>query len=688
MVSPMKTAAFLLAILSGATFASAQTAAFAAVPTEMLVGMPVYDPHRNVTVLFSPNGTLWEWDGSHSRARLGVADPGIGDAVYDPIHREILTSGGSAWNGVSWRSTLIPSGWSLGAMAYDVARQRLVRTCAINGIAPSIAEFDGQQWTRITPPASPGIGGSLVYDPTRNCCVLAIGNPISLWTWDGSAWSLLSGNGPAAPTSNSFRVSFDPATTRLIVHGGSNTNNVWVPATWAFDASGWTMIPTPATFSSNGPNLAWDGIGMLRMGATTLLSEGVWRLEGSVWRQLPFDYPTLRSASPAPAMASAPTRPGLLLFGGSTSYTTQLNDTWIFDGAWTRQTPQHSPSPRGNAALAWSPTSQEFVLFGGQGPQSTALFDTWTWNGTDWTQQSPATPPGVALQLVTDPLGGVLGLRRYSANTTNDQWLWNGTNWINQPSLPASYGGASWTAVHDPHRNRVVVGAEYQHWEWDGIAWTQIGMIPNTWTGTGPAVFRPDTQRVMFRSSFTNSLLEWDGTTWTTVTIGNWSTTTPATLAPDYPRNRLVSFQHGTFAATATHAVLTTTPASAQRFGYGCALGPSPGLLTDGRPIADEPDFGIQVSTLAANAPCLLTLGFLSQGQQLGSGCVAWILQPPAVHFLTADATGHARLPVPIPADLSLRGINLLAQAAVFDPPRSLFGGLTFTDGLRITIGD
>ncbi len=50
------------------------------------------------------------------------------------------------------------------------------------------------------------------------------------------------------------------------------------------------------------------------------------------------------------------------------------------------------------------------------------------------------------------------------------------------------------------------------------------------------------------------------------------------------------------------------------------------------------------------------------------------------MNVLVADVTGHARLAVPIPA--------LLAQAVVFDPPRSGFGGLTFTDGLRIDIGD
>ena len=46
------------------------------------------------------------------------------------------------------------------------------------------------------------------------------------------------------------------------------------------------------------------------------------------------------------------------------------------------------------------------------------------------------------------------------------------------------------------------------------------------------------------------------------------------------------------------------------------------------------------------------------------------------------------QLPLPIPADLALRGVAFTSQTAVADGVRGLFGGFTLTDGLLITIGD
>ena len=681
----MKPAVFVLALWGGATYSLAQSATFATVPGEVLAGLPVHDPQRNVTLVFGRDSRQLEWDGARQRVNLGVAHPGDYEAVYDPVHREIWTSSGAVWNGVSWRSTTIPN-WGLGWMAYDVARQRLVATSA-SGLSPSgMAEFDGQQWTLITPSTGPGVVGALAYDPVRGCCVMAAGRPISLWTWDGSTWTLLDGSGPAMTATGVYRLRFDPGTSRLILHGGITSQYPPVHGTWAHDASGWTTIATPTTFTEAAWGFGWDGIGLLRLGGVRALKEGIWRLEAAGWRRLPNDYPEPRRTSAPPAFAASPARPELVLFGGYGDAAQALGDTWtLLDRTWTRQTPLHSPSPRGNAGLAWWPTGQRFVLFGGVDGQNqnNVLFDTWTWDGTDWTQLAPANAPTAPLQLVTDPSGGVLGLRRVSWVATNDQWLWNGTTWVNQPSLPAASAGMPWTAAHDAHRNRVVTAVGGVLWEWDGVTWTRIGALPNAVSGHVAVAFRPDTQRMLFLGG--NATMEWDGTAWTAVTIANdsWSY---LGLAPDFARNRLVSFQHGF--SPATHAELTPTPATAQRFGNGCALGPSPGLLTSGMPVPDTPDFGIEVVTLAAHAPCLVTLGFTSRYQPIGAGCAAWILNPPAMNVLVADVTGHARLAVPIPADLNLRGISLLAQAVVFDPPRSVFGGLTFTDGLRIGIGD
>jgi hypothetical protein len=183
----------------------------------------------------------------------------------------------------------------------------------------------------------------------------------------------------------------------------------------------------------------------------------------------------------------------------------------------------------------------------------------------------------------------------------------------------------------------------------------------------------------------------WDGMQWTPQALPpNAGQTIGGYLAPDYVNQRVISLHHAFSSASVwngINAVFTTTPAGAERFGYGCALGAAPGLIADGRPRPGDSGFGIEVTTLAAHAPCVLALGAAAPGQHLGAGCVAWVAQP-AVQFLIADAAGRARLRLPLPPINALRGVTLSAQAAVVDPARSVFLGLTFSDGLRIAIGD
>jgi hypothetical protein len=40
-----------------------------------------------------------------------------------------------------------------------------------------------------------------------------------------------------------------------------------------------------------------------------------------------------------------------------------------------------------------------------------------------------------------------------------------------------------------------------------------------------------------------------------------------------------------------------------------------------------------------------------------------------------------------VPANNALLGLQVFAQAAVLDPPRSLFGGITISGELQIAIG-
>jgi hypothetical protein len=259
-----------LAALGPCVAARAQTLSFAPQPTMPLAGRLVFDDARGVViVLEARTGRMWEWDGRAFRARLGVAHPGASEYVFDPVRREI-TSSTYAWNGANWRQRALPAGWSIGAIAYDEPRRRLVGVFGAG--TPGVAEWDGSQWTRITPPASPGLGGALCYDPSRGACVLAIGAPVTLWTWDGSQWNLLDANGPAIGAGSTYDLEFDAGAARLVVHGFDWPQGVAI--TSAYDSSGWSAIPTPATFST-GASFAWDGTGMLRLGSNALLPEGL-----------------------------------------------------------------------------------------------------------------------------------------------------------------------------------------------------------------------------------------------------------------------------------------------------------------------------------------------------------------------------------------------------------------------------
>ena len=56
----------------------------------------------------------------------------------------------------------------------------------------------------------------------------------------------------------------------------------------------------------------------------------------------------------------------LVLFGGTSSNGTVLNDTWTYNGTtWTQLSPLTSPSARSDFSMAYDPAMGQLVLFGG-----------------------------------------------------------------------------------------------------------------------------------------------------------------------------------------------------------------------------------------------------------------------------------------------------------------------------------
>jgi hypothetical protein len=98
--------------------------------------------------------------------------------------------------------------------------------------------------------------------------------------------------------------------------------------------------------------------------------------------------------------------------------------------------------------------------------------------------------------------------------------------------------------------------------------------------------------------------------------------------------------------------------------------------------------FELVATTLTPQAPTFLGLGLLAVNQPLGSGCNLHIGSVAGVRLANANSAGEVSFAFPIPNGTVLRGVEFTTQAAVLDPSRSVYLGLTLSEGLRVRIGD
>lgn len=257
-------------------------------------------------------------------------------------------------------------------------------------------------WTEVFPPVSPssnnGVLGAMAYDKARNQTVLVDGQART-WTFDGATWTP---RNPATNLSGSLRqLVYDEANSQIVAVGGNG-----VFETWIWDGTNWTQ-KFPATQPSvrDSLGLAYDaslGKVVLFGGESAASSDlnDTWLWDGSVgtWTQvLTAHNPVARVA---PSMAYDSVRRVVVLFGGlnfTGGAVLDFNDTWTFTGAdWIQQSPTTSPGIRNCAAMVWDEAHQQMVLFGGTPTTlaaGTPLADTWIWDGVNWAQRTPLLSP-------------------------------------------------------------------------------------------------------------------------------------------------------------------------------------------------------------------------------------------------------------------------------------------------------
>lgn len=641
-----------------------------ALPIPLAASM-VYHPLRQVTLVFdSESSRVWEWDGQRFHPLYGATRAGS-PTVWDGRNRRFVALNGVTWDGVQFGQMPMPQGViGFDFLSYDVLRERLV---AIRGTL--VMEWDGGQWLRIQPPAIPGNLRGLVYSPEHGCCVLAAGQPLVLFGWQGDEWSVLDQGFPGSGQMSLVSLSHDPLHQRLLLLSWVGFSPQ-VRETWSFTAGNWQQLPTPAAVAGTARQLVFDGHGMLCQG----MHGEFWRLEGHSWHQLAFDPPAIREQA---SCASSQSFAAALVFGGLASGSL-LDDTWLFAGEWLRVGSSPTPPARRRGLLAWSPTNQGYLLHGGIGLAG-HLDDTWLFDGSRWRQQQPATLPTQLVTMATDPAGGVLALS-VGLPQERELWRWSGTDWVVVDTYDFGWAYITGSAYFPPRNSWVAVG-DAGLWEWDGIAWTASN-LPSSISRS--VFYRPDRQSLLMTDLGSSArFYEWDGSQVLQWPQGN--SIVIAMGAPDYIGNRLSCFGGINLQSTALGLAayyVTQQPATAVRSGYGCGLAAVPGLVTQGAPRPGTMDFAIAAETFVANAPCLWTMGFGTQPLHLGGGCVSWLENAPVVQFSLADQAGHARYPLPLPSGPQWHGVSLLAQAFALAPTASPIGSVVASDLLRITLGD
>jgi len=180
-------------------------------------------------------------------------------------------------------------------------------------------------------------------------------------------------------------------------------------------------------------------------------------------------------------------RSRLVLFGGSDSAYSRLDDTWEWwNDRWTR-IDGPGPAARSDFAMTYDARRGRVVIFGGRsaaGLQS----DTWEFDGEHWVRGDSVGPaPRNLVSMVYDARRGHVVLFGGSGSVVRDSstWEWNGAQWQQFPPQangPAARG--SHVLVYDEQQQRVVLVGGYgidglaDSWEWDGATWSRIGDSP------------------------------------------------------------------------------------------------------------------------------------------------------------------------------------------------------------------
>ena len=207
--------------------------------------------------------------------------------------------------------------------------------------------YDGATWTlRNVGGPEERYGAALVHDPKRHVTVMfggwndyfmfpEIGQLDDTWEWDGSKWTPISSS-TKPPPREFAAAAYDPKRGVIIVACGDNQSDGILADTWTYDGQWHNVTPAGPHPAVRSGAMVWDPVGqriLLVGGYNSSLApqQTVWAWDGSTWANLGTAPPQPRGAH-----ALANTGSNLVMFGGYTTGSALLADTWTFKSSWSQ----------------------------------------------------------------------------------------------------------------------------------------------------------------------------------------------------------------------------------------------------------------------------------------------------------------------------------------------------------------
>lgn len=160
----------------------------------------------------------------------------------------------------------------------------------------------------------------------------------------------------------------------------------------------------------------------------------------------------------------------------------------------------------------------------------------------------------------------------------------------------------------------------------------------------------------------------------------------PVAVSGGTPTNRMLASwtREG---GDAQYRLLEPLGATSTYYGTGCPtpLGSVPVIgLSGGLPYLGNQDFGLTATGGVPNQPAVLIMGDIDEVPFPGAtGCLLYVKSPFSFSFATADASGGAVLPVPMPFATGIAGQGLACQWAFLCPGCNP-AGLVFSNAVNL----